>query len=418
MPLRWQHKLGNRLNRLTNAALQLPDVSYVQEISQACSEEGVAKITAQSTEWRTDKLVLAACRCCGLDQICFSCTDRRIMCLHNLDNSRSLSRDSNVEFVNIREQCAWVHGDDPASATDKAKDIIASGVARCRVTSAAPHENRPVTASALVLGTGLGGLAAARSLAVRGYPVAVVSGPESGRVEHEIDPEQTETKKKLLKQLEERGVPVRPWPQVLELGGAPGDYEAVLGYPSETIRVSAGGVIVNLGETAGEVPAEASVVSRKSLLTRILARERGDGSGEGSGAIREFTIGDAAGIFVIRADAGEPVGEQLLKGSGAAAKALAYLHRGSLSPVASAVVIDSRLCRGCGDCADICPYIEMRSDSDGMASAYVDLALCIGCGACIACCPTGAISQPAQSDARIRSTMEGLLGRSTSAVGV
>ena len=35
-----------------------------------------------------------------------------------------------IEMTNIREHCSWVHGDDPTAATEKAKDLVASSVAR------------------------------------------------------------------------------------------------------------------------------------------------------------------------------------------------------------------------------------------------------------------------------------------------
>ena len=149
-------------NQVTNELLQLPGVYSVQEISQACSVEDANKIAAQAADWKLDRIVLAACRCCNLDQICFSCTEKRVMCQLNLSRSLVASHDTALEFVNIREQCAKVHRDEPACATRKAIDLISSGVASAREYLPVVCEEHPVERSALILGTGLYGLVAAR----------------------------------------------------------------------------------------------------------------------------------------------------------------------------------------------------------------------------------------------------------------
>ncbi len=116
-------------------------------------------------------VVLAACRCCNLEQICFSCTDRRVMCQNNL--SIDLPQGVNIEFANIREQCAWIHKDDPEGATAKAIELISTGVVRAQKLMPAIYEARPVTNSVLIIGTGLSSLAAARNLAAQGYSMTL-----------------------------------------------------------------------------------------------------------------------------------------------------------------------------------------------------------------------------------------------------
>jgi len=394
----------------------LPNIYSVQEVAQACSEEGAQQIAAKAAESKLGQVVLAACRCCNLEQICFSCTDRRVRCQHHLNDSLISSYGIPVEFVNIREQCAWVHKDDPAGATRKAIEIITAGVGRAKGIVPSAREERPLESSALILGTGLSGLAAASALVSQGYSVALVSGPETEKAskKHAKYPDK---KSSLMQQLEEHSINIMSWPQELKLEGSAGDFEAVLKYPAQTDRVRAGAVILDLGELAAETPAVNDAIPEDSLLGRILTQERCP-TGTDSALFREFSIKETAGIFAVSSDKAEPPEEQVVKGTAAAARAAAYLAQGILSPRATAITIDSKLCRGCGDCAAVCPYIEMVIDSNGAACAHVDRALCLGCGACIARCPTGAISQPAQSDKQITSTLEALLGTTYSASGV
>lgn len=396
----------------------LPNIYSVLEVAQACSEEGAQQIAARAAESKLGQVVLAACRCCDLEQMCFSCTDRRVRCQHQLKDSLISSCGIPVEFVNIREQCAWVHKDDPAGATKKAMEIIIAGVARAKGLTQATREERHLESGVLILGAELCGLAAANALASQGYSVDLVSEPETEKSAKKRSKYQ-DTKSSLVKQLKEQSIHIVPWPQSLELEGVPGDFEAVLRYPSQTNRIKASAVILSLGDMDKGVFAANNAIAKGSLLSRILSRKTMPCSTAeiDSDLLREFTIKETSGIFMVSSDKGEPPEEQVVKGTAAAARAAAYLAQGILSPRVTAITIDSKLCRGCGDCTAICPYIEMRIDSNGTACAYVDQALCLGCGACIARCPTGAIAQAVQSDRQITSTLEALLGTTYSTSG-
>jgi len=407
-------------NQVINEVLQVPGIYKVQEIAQACSEDGAKWIAAQVTEWNLDKVVLAACRCCGWDQICFSCTERRVICQQNLSYSMSPLSNTIVEFVNISEQCAKVHRDHPEDATRKAIDIIMAGIARVKISLPLIRTESPVEGGALVLGAGLPGLAAARSLAIQGYSVDIVSGPETGDSGERQDHEYRAIRDSYLKQLKEQGIQVRPWPQDLSLNGPPGSYNTDLKYGSRTSKVKAGTLIVDVGELDGAYSLLTDATSGTNLLSRLLAPQRyGRTKGDTDTAkLRRFTLKESAGMFFISPDRGESPVEQVYKGTAAAARALAYLKQGNVSPRDTAVTIDSKLCRGCGECAAICPYIEMRERESGIARAHIETALCLGCGACITRCPTGAITQSVQSDVHITSTLEALLGNVPRKAGV
>jgi NADPH-dependent glutamate synthase beta subunit-like oxidoreductase/formate hydrogenlyase subunit 6/NADH:ubiquinone oxidoreductase subunit I len=397
----------------------LPNIYSVQEIAQACSEEGAQQIAAKAAESKLGQVVLAACRCCNLDQICYSCTDRRVRCQHYLNDGLISSCGIPVEFVNIREQCAWVHKDDPTGATRKAIEIITAGVTRAKGTIASTIEERRLESSILILGAGLSGLAAASALLSQGYSVALVSGPgpEKATKKHS---KYLDTKSSLEKQLEEQSVHIMSCPQKLGLEGLAGDFEAILKYPTQTNHIKAGAMILDPGEMDAKTLTAGDAIPKDSLLSHILTRDKHpkNTADTDSALFRGFSIKETAGIFLVSSDKAESPEEQVIKGTAAAARAAAYLAQGILSPRATAITIDSKLCRGCGDCAAICPYIEMRVESSGPACAHVDQALCLGCGACIARCPTGAISQPVQSDKQIMSMLEALLGTTYSASSV
>jgi ferredoxin len=247
----------------------------------------------------------------------------------------------------------------------------------------------------------------------------VVSGPESWKAEKQCS-EYLGIKASFLKKLEEQKIQIMPWPHDIELNGSPGSYEAAVKYGSQTSHIKAGALILDLGDiNREELPAVSAIFDKKSLLGRILARRcySNGSAGVDSASLRDFTIKETSGIFIISPNEETPE-EMVIKGAAAAARASAYLYQGILRPRATAVTIESILCRGCGDCAAICPYIGMKAADNGIPCAYVDQALCLGCGACIARCPTGAISQPLQSERQITSTLEALLGTANSMSGI
>ena len=401
------------LNQVANEVTLLPGVQTVQELPQVCSEEGALRVAGHATEWGLDRVVVAACRCCNLDQTCFSCSDRRVMCQQYLSRALASLDSRELEFVNIREQCAWTHRDDPLAATRKAVEIVASGVARAREALRVTGEEHPVAQSVLVFGTGLRGLGAARSLKRQGYPVAVVSGPESAADVTPDTRDRLKTRDTLLTELGGQGVEVRPWPRTLGLGGSPGAWKVLLNYGAQPATIEAGALVVDLGELRGEVPVTGNPAVKEDVLGRIIARESATAAGKNHEFPRGLTIKETAGIFVMPSRKEEPPEAWVTEGAATAARASAYLSRAAVSPRVSAVSIDSRLCRGCGDCAAACPFIEMRKLGGTAACAYIDPALCLGCGACVALCPTGAISQPYQSDRQLTSTLEALLGKAT-----
>jgi NADPH-dependent glutamate synthase beta subunit-like oxidoreductase/NAD-dependent dihydropyrimidine dehydrogenase PreA subunit len=396
--------------KVTAEISKLKDVYSIQQLPQSCTTEGSQKIKTYVEKEKIAHVVLAACRCCGLEQICFSCTDRRVMCLHNL--SKDLPQGVNTEFANIREQCAWVHRDDAEGATNKAVELISAGVVRAQRLIPVVYEARPVISSVLIIGTGLSSFAAARNLAAKGYNVALISDISAAEAlnpgkQSAADRERAD---ELLKGLAAHGVRIDPWPQFLELNGVPGKYEAVIKDDSGVKRVEAGAVILDLLNARKE---SLNALANSNLISRVMARQHyfSRVSSLDATLLHTYTVRETAGIFIIVPVGIPSIEEQIMMGEAAAARASVYLSQENFKPRSSSVVINPHLCRGCEDCIKLCPYIELRANAQGISKAYVDPALCFGCGACISVCPTGAIGQPLQSEVGIIAALESLLKR-------
>jgi len=78
------------------------------------------------------------------------------------------------EMTNIRNQDSWVHKDSPQEATDKAKDLVRMAVAKVALMDSLPEAALEINQRALVLGGGISGMFAAKTLSEQGYQVSLI----------------------------------------------------------------------------------------------------------------------------------------------------------------------------------------------------------------------------------------------------
>jgi heterodisulfide reductase subunit A len=79
-----------------------------------------------------------------------------------------------MEMANIREQDTWVHSHEPERALLKAKELVASAVAKVSYVEPLTPITVPVTKQAMVIGGGVAGISAALDLADMGIPTYLV----------------------------------------------------------------------------------------------------------------------------------------------------------------------------------------------------------------------------------------------------
>jgi len=143
-------------------AAGFPSVVHAQDIQFACLDEGQAEIREAIHRHQLNRVVVAACT-----PRTYEALFRRVLQQEGLNPYL-------LEFVSIREHCAWVHADDPAGATRQAKEMVRIGTARARLLKPVHKERRPINHRTLVLGGGIAGMTAAHTLADWGYDVYLV----------------------------------------------------------------------------------------------------------------------------------------------------------------------------------------------------------------------------------------------------
>jgi len=387
---------------ITGALLSLHNVAFVNEITQACTVEGATHMALKSSEEQVSSLIVAGCRCCNLEQVCYSCSDRRVMCQKHLrEQLHAYERNIYLEFVNIREHCAWVHKEDRKGATRKALKMISAGIINADNALPITRIKNPVVPGIIVIGDGEASIIAAQALATQGYKVELLAKQCTNAEYFRLG--------KFVRKhnIEKTNLIIRPWPTSLEVCGIPGRYEVVL--EGNPINDPVGAVLIDVEEVK-KSPLSVLSGSSSNILGRMLSRLNNMNSNDDtSDLLREITLGETTGLFLLFPSSESGSEEEAVRGLAAAARVSAYLGQGDVTTRAMAVNIDVKACRGCGDCAAVCPYIEMRERDNGIPYAFVDRALCIGCGLCVSLCDTGAIIQPAQSDNQIKLALNSIL---------
>ncbi|MBN1322976.1 MAG: hydrogenase iron-sulfur subunit [Methanotrichaceae archaeon] len=150
------------IEELVRFAEGLPNVAVARELQFSCSDVGQETIKEDIKEGKVDRVVVAACSP-RLHEPTFRCV------LQDAGLNPYL-----LEMANIREQCSWVHMEEPALATEKAKDLIRMAVAKAELLSPLEGELMPVSRNVLVIGGGVAGISAALELANAGLHVFLV----------------------------------------------------------------------------------------------------------------------------------------------------------------------------------------------------------------------------------------------------
>jgi heterodisulfide reductase subunit A len=147
---------------VAEGAAALPNVVFSRELTYACSQDSIQLIIDKIGELHLSRLVVA------------SCSPRTHEHLFRAALEKSGLNKYLLQMTNIRDQCSWVHREDPAGATEKAFDLVRMAVARARFLQPLEEQESAVNSRCLVIGGGLAGMSAALAVAENGFPVCLV----------------------------------------------------------------------------------------------------------------------------------------------------------------------------------------------------------------------------------------------------
>jgi len=220
----------------------LPNVVYAEHNLYTCSQDTQKRIREIIKEHNLNRVVVA------------SCTPRTHEPLF-----RETTREAGLniylfEMANIRDQCSWVHMHEPEEATEKAKDLIRSIVAKARLLRPLKKPMIDVTPTSLVIGGGLSGMTAALELAKQGFEVHLVEKDKElgGHLRHihyllgSEDPQ--ERLRSIIKEVtENKKVHVYLNSEISDVEGYVGNFKTTLSCGGERKEINHGIVIVATG---------------------------------------------------------------------------------------------------------------------------------------------------------------------------
>ncbi|MEE8553227.1 MAG: FAD-dependent oxidoreductase, partial [Desulfobacterales bacterium] len=90
------------------------------------------------------------------------------------------------EMANIRNQCSWVHKNDPDEATEKSKNMLRMAVSKAALLEPLTESPMAVTQAALIVGGGVAGMAAAKNMSEQGFRTFLIEKTDSlgGQARH------------------------------------------------------------------------------------------------------------------------------------------------------------------------------------------------------------------------------------------
>lgn len=227
---------------LVEYAKTLPNVVHAEDNLYTCSQDTQQRISETVKEKGLNRVVVA------------SCTPRTHTTIFQNTLKEAGLNPYLFEMANIRDQCSWVHMNDPERATEKGRTLIRMAVAKAALLEHLKPAEVEVVKSALVIGGGLSGMTAALELSKAGFDAHLVEkdselGGLLRRIHYGCSGENIQGfLKRLMKQVEDDDrIHVYTNAELKEVSGSVGDFTVVIDSEGEETETHQGVIIVATG---------------------------------------------------------------------------------------------------------------------------------------------------------------------------
>jgi len=251
----------------TEYAKTLPHVAYAEENLYTCSQDTQDHIKEIIEQYQLNRVVVASCSPRTHEPL-FQQTLRQAGLNPNL-----------FEMANIRDQCSWVHMNDPEKATQKSMQLIAMAVAKVTIAQSLHAESLPVTPSALVVGGGLAGMTAAIAIANAGFDVALtekskVLGGNLNKLNQTFNQPDIKTYlRNLIETVEDHPhITVYRQAELQNVDGFVGNFETTIQAAGKEETIKHGVIIVATGGSEHK-PEEYLFGQNKNIITQLQLEE-------------------------------------------------------------------------------------------------------------------------------------------------
>lgn len=245
-------------------AKSLKNVEYAEEGKYACSADCQERIKDLIKEHKLNRFVVA------------SCTPRTHEPLFQSTIKEAGLNPYLFEMANIRDQCSWIHMNEPEKATKKAKDLVRMAVAKSRLLEPLYESKLPVTHSAVVVGGGISGMTAALDIAAQGFKVDIIErtgalGGNAAKIHHEEDGKKISAFAKELadKVSSDKNITVHLNTEVQDVGGFVGNFKI----QTSQGEIETGSVVVAVGAEEYK-PTEYLYGQNSNVVTQLELEEK------------------------------------------------------------------------------------------------------------------------------------------------
>lgn len=380
---------------LQQRVAEMPGVVYTAIDSFPCNREGRVRIQKAVEEHQLERVLVAGC------------TPRTV---EKLFKQTALSAGLNancIDVADIREQCVYVHENQPELALNKAVELIAMGIGRLQAVHLPETSTSEIIQTVLIIGAGFEALALARSLTRMGKRVLWVSDRQE--IISSVQPlnESAGTMLKEQARLLETEDQFTAYlgSRIIEIDGHPGSYRAVVLQEQVKRSLLAGAIVLvtpgmdvrTVRSMAGLLNLPCNEIGQLVSTRRKLRPERYHGDG----------------IFIL-SNTNDPsdTSAALFQVYQTAARIAYFLRDQNYSIELPVSEVDPVLCTGCGNCVQHCPTeaISLIKREGVLSLARVDPFNCMGCGNCIVSCPVHAIRIPGLEDDAILAQIDAITG--------
>ncbi len=231
--------------KLAEESSTLPNVAHSEDNLYTCSETGLSAIKAAIKEKDLNRVVVA------------SCTPRTHEPLFRECCAEAGLNPYLFNFVNIRDQCTWVHQKDPEGAYKKAKDAVRMGVAKAVKLEPLDMVNVKINPIGLVVGGGVAGMSAALSLSRQGFKTYIVEKEEKlgGRLNslHKLFPYDIDASDFIGKMINDvnnaKNLEVITSAKIVDIDGFVGNFKVDVDQNGINRQIEVGAIIVAVGSS-------------------------------------------------------------------------------------------------------------------------------------------------------------------------
>ena len=284
------HNIGGYIDvpQVVEYARGLSNVVHAEHNLFTCSVEGTSAIKRGILEHNLNRVVVA------------SCTPVTHEALFRSTCEEAGLNKYLFEMANIRDQCSWIHMECPREATEKAKRLVASAVAKARLLEPLEEIEIKVLPSCLVIGGGIAGMTAALNLADQGFHVNLVEKEtELGGnllTIHKLFPTNNDAKDlitPLIRRVKEHSnINAYLSAEVKAVTGFVGNYDVTLDHEAEEIQLKAGTIIIAIGAEEFKPIGQYGYGEMTGVLTQLeLENQMKEGSVDGQNMVMINCVG-------------------------------------------------------------------------------------------------------------------------------